>query len=150
MSKKSSPKRTPSKRSASKGRTSPDLSGLVTKSADSEDFSELEKLFEEQFKEKSPTSKLTSSFGHVGLKESTLMRQPKMSSFGHRTIGLTAAERRQKLMRQPKRSSFGETTSPRGGGDRRRTYDDARARSRSKSSSPKSKRRRSRSRSPLK
>lgn len=150
MSKKSSPKRSPSKRSHSKGRKSPDLSGIVSENDGSEDLRELEKLFEEKFKDKSPTSKLSSSFSHVGFKESSLMRQPRLSSFGHRTVGLTADERRRKFTRQPRMSSSGGTTSPRAS-DRRRTYGgaSARSRSRSKSSSPKSSRRRSRSRSPL-
>lgn len=61
------------------------------------DWSEdLMELFSDKFEEKSPTSKLSGSFKHVGLKESNLLKAPKRSSFGGRKIGITSAERQLK------------------------------------------------------
>lgn len=81
-----------------KYRADPDLSDIATGFSESDqDWSaDLEELFAEKFKEQSPTSKLHRSFRHVGLSESNLMKTPKLSTLGGRTIGLTPEERRRK------------------------------------------------------
>lgn len=90
---------------AKRHREDPDLSDIATGySEPDEDWSDIEKLFADKFEEKSPTSKLNSSFKHVGLKESSLLKQPKLSSSGRRTIGLTADERHMKRKHAMNRS----------------------------------------------
>ncbi len=73
-----------------------DLSDLMGATGYSDPEEDLASLFAEKFKEKSPTSKLSSAFGYVGLKESKLMKKPKLSTVGSRSIGLTAEERARK------------------------------------------------------
>lgn len=84
--------------SAKKNRTSHDidLSDILTVNSDTEE--DIVRLFDEKFQEKSPASKLSGSFRHVGLNESNLFKKPRLSltSHGRRSIGLTAAEREQK------------------------------------------------------
>lgn len=74
-----------------------DLSDIGTLVSDTEqDWNEVENIFANKFKEQSPSSKLSRSFGFVGLKESNLLKQPKLSSTGNRSIGLTSSERQRK------------------------------------------------------
>lgn len=74
-------------------RNDPDVSDLVH-----EDWSDdFENLFAEKFVPKSPTTKLMAKFQHTSLNESKLLKQPRLSSAGRRTIGLTANERRAKF-----------------------------------------------------
>lgn len=85
-----------------------DLSSIVTEYSDTEE--ELAKLFQE----KSPASKLSNSFKYVGLKESNLLKKPKVSSLGRRFIGLSSEERERK--RRLNRSldyPSGKTENPR-------------------------------------
>lgn len=75
-----------------------DLSGIGTLFSETEpDWSDdVESLFADKFKEQSPSSKLSRSFGFVGLKESNLLKQPKRALTGSRSIGLTSSERERK------------------------------------------------------
>lgn len=74
-----------------------DLSGIADDSQEDWNGDDLQKLFEHKFQEQSPSSKLGRSLSFVGLKESNLMKRPKLaSSSGSRSIGLTAAERQRK------------------------------------------------------
>lgn len=68
-----------------------DLTGLLKESNAEEDIAS---LFEGKFKEKSPASKLSSSFKNFGMESYGSFKKPKRSSFG----GLTSAEREQKRM----------------------------------------------------
>ncbi|KAG4068931.1 hypothetical protein HA402_005079 [Bradysia odoriphaga] len=73
-----------------------DLSGIFSEDIVSDTEEDIAKLFEEKFQEKSPASKLSSSFKHFGMKDSKLLKQPKVSSLGRRTLGLTSEERERK------------------------------------------------------
>lgn len=73
-----------------------DLSGILSEDVVSDREAEIAQLFAEKFQEKSPASRLSSSFQHFGMNESKLLKQPRTSSLGRRTIGLTSEERERK------------------------------------------------------
>lgn len=79
-----------------KGDADIDISDIAHDSQEEWDGDDLQKLFEDKFQEQSPSSKLSLAISFVGLKESNLMKRPKLSSSGSRSIGLTAAERQRK------------------------------------------------------
>lgn len=86
-----------------------DLAGLLKESDAEED---IVSLFEGKFQEKSPASKLSSSFRHFGMESYGSFKKPKRSSFG----GLTSAERERKrslnFPAKPKSPGRGGRRSP--------------------------------------